>query len=139
MNDGTITIYNYHKNADKTENWQRTVINGVSYSFSHQKAVNSSGALVMTEVLTIIIPQDAPQAQYIDAKEYAKLSDTTGYFTINTAGNKDIVVCSEITQEITESYKITNLLTDYLKAGKVSAFSDNTDAPRLKHYKVVCI
>lgn len=139
MNDGTITLYNYHKSADKTEHWQRTVIHGVNYSFSNTKTVDSSGKVVYSPTLTVIIPQSAPQATYIDAKGYAKLTDTTGYFTVNTAGNKEVIVCGEVTQEITDTYKITNLLTDYLKAGKVSAFSDNTDFPRLKHYKVVCM
>lgn len=139
MNNGTITLYNYHKNADKTEHWQRTVIHGVNYSYSNTKTVDSSGKVVYTPTLTVVIPQNAPQATYMDAKGYAKLTDTTGYFTFNTAGNKEVIVCGEITQEITADYTITKLLTDYQKAGKLSAFSDNTDAPRLKHYKVVCV
>lgn len=139
MNNGTITLYNYHKNADKTETWRRTVIHGVNYSYSNTKTVDSTGKVVFTPTLTVIIPQNAPQATYIDAKGYAKLSNTEGYFTLNSAGNKDLIVCGEVTQEITSTYKVTNFLDDYQKAAKVASFSDNTDAPRLKHYKVVCM
>jgi hypothetical protein len=138
MNNQTITLYNYHKNADKSESYRRTVIHGVNYSFSNTKTVDSTGKVSYVPTLTVIIPQNAPQATYIDAKGYAKLTDTTGYFTFNTAGNKDVIVCGEVTREITSTYTVTNLQADYLKIGKIQAFSDNTDAPRLKHYKVVC-
>ena len=66
MNDKTITIFNYHA-ASKT--WHRTVIHGVSYRYGSERTVASSGAVVFTQLLTIIIPAEADTSgkTYIDA------------------------------------------------------------------------
>lgn len=139
MNNGTITLYNYHKNADKSESWRRTVIHGCSYYYSNTRTTDSAGKVHFIPTLNITIPQNAPQSQYVDAKTYSKLSNTEGYFTFDSANTKDVVVCGEITQELSSTYTITNLFTDYQKSAKISALFDNTDAPRLKHWKVVCM
>lgn len=139
MNDKTITIYN-RKKSSSDDTWQRTVIHGVDYSYRLEKTVSSNGAVVMTELLTVIIPitASANGREYIDAVQFSKLDDVSKYWTIDTSGNKDMIVCGEIDKEISEVYKITELKKDYQKVGVVSGFSDNTDARMLKHYKVVC-
>ena len=142
MNDKTITVYNYCRNSDKAEYWQRTVIYGVEYSYHLEKTVSSNGALVLTELLSVIIPAeaDASGKSYIDCVSYSGLLDGERgqYWTINPSCNKEIIVCGESDREITEEYKITDLKKDFQKAGTIAGFSDNTEGALLKHYKVVC-
>lgn len=141
MNDKTITIYNYFK-TEKVESWQKTVISGVDYRYITAKTVASDGKLVMTPLLTVIIPveADAEEKEYIDYLSYLKLSvdELGGYWTINPKCNKEIIVCGECDKEISEDYRISRLKEDVLKAGVISAFDDNTEGDLLKHYKVVC-
>lgn len=142
MNDQTITIYNHHKNADKTETWQRTVIKGVSCAYKMEKVVDSSGVIKFTQALSIIIPVTAiatDNRQYIDAVEYSKLTDTTDYWTADAKDNHDIVVGCECVQEVSNEYKISKFKTDYQKSGIVKGVNDNTYASFLKHYKVVVV
>ena len=139
MNDKTITIYNYHK---PSKTWHRTVIEGVSYRYNSEKTVSSAGAIVFAQLLNIIIPDDAQTSgkDYIDAAGYSELDTGQAgkYWTINPAGNQDVIVCGGINTEITDAYTITDLQRDYQKSGTVAAFSDNTDFDLLRHYKVVC-
>lgn len=139
MNDKTITIFNYHA-ASKT--WHRTVIHGVSYRYGAERTVASSGAVVFTQLLTIIIPVEADSGgkAYIDAVSYSGMrQDALGdFWTINPMKNQDVIVCGEVASEISDAYTITDLQKEFQKSGTVCSFSDNTDAPMLKHYKVVC-
>ena len=141
MNDKTITIYNYYK-AEKVESWQKTVISGADYHYTTAKTVASNGTLVMTPLLTVIVPVevDAEGKEYIDYLSYLRLpsDELDRYWTINPKCNKDIIVCGVCDKEITEDYRISRLKEDILKAGVVSAFDDNTEGDLLKHYKVVC-
>jgi len=141
MNDKTITIYNYHK-TDKVESWKRTVINGVENRKTTAKSVSSSGAIVMTPVINVVIPYnaDASGRKYIDYVEYLKLSesDVDKYWTVNPKCNKEVIVCGVCDKDICDTYKISQLKEDYYKAGIISAFDDNTEGDLLKHYKVVC-
>lgn len=142
MNDKTITVYNHHKNADKADVWQRTVIHGVEYSYHMEKTVSSNGAVVLTELFTVVIPvgADTNGRKYIDAVDYEKLPDNEviNYWTINSANNKDMIVGGISEKEIGTDYKVSALKKDFQKAGIVAGFSDNTDGAMLKHYKVVC-
>lgn len=141
MNDKTITIYNYHK-ADRKESWHRTVISGMEYHYSTEKAVSGQGAIVRSQVLTIIIPKEAETEgkNYIDAVNYGRLSkeDASQYWTINPSCNKDVIVCGAVTEEISDNYTIIDLKKDHQKSGIVSGFYDNADNDLLKHYKAVC-
>ena len=139
MNDQTITLYNYHA-VSKT--WHRTVINGVSYRYGSERTVSSSGAIVYTQLLTVIIPAEADTEgkDYIDAGAYSGLRQSAAddFWTINPMKNHDVIVCGEVNKKISDSCTITDLQRDYQKSGTVCSMSDNTDVPMLKHYKVVC-
>lgn len=140
MFDKTITLYNHFK-KNKTDFWQRTVINGCEYAYSMSKTVNQSGQVVLSEIITIRIPTnaDAQDRKYIDCMNFARQDDVSQYWTINPKNNLDFVVCGLCNQEITENYKVTQLSKDFLKTGTLKAFSDNTDKPMLRHYKVVAV
>lgn len=139
MNDQTITLYNYHA-ASKT--WHRTVIHGVSYRYGSERTVSSSGAIVFTQLLTVIIPVEADTEgkEYIDADAYSGMRQSAAddFWTINPMKNHDVIVCGEVNKKISDSYTITDLQRDYQKSGTVCSLSDNTDVPMLQHYKVVC-
>lgn len=142
MNDKTITVYNAHKNADKTETWNRTVIRGCEYKYSADKTVSGSGSIVFTQLLTAVIPVEADTEgkQYIDAVNYEKLPDdkTEKYFTFNSRNNHDVIVAGECEKEITKEYKITDLKNDNQKSGTIASLADNTEGTLLKHWKVIC-
>ena len=142
MNDKTITVYNAHKNVDKTEIWNRTVIRGCEYKYSADKTVSGSGSIVFTQLLTVVIPGEADTGgkQYIDAVGYEKLPDgeIEKYFTFNSRNNHDMIVAGECEKEISQSYKITDLQKDYQKSGTIVSLEDNTEGTMLKHWKVVC-
>ena len=142
MNDKTITVYNAHKNADKTETWNRTVIRGCEYKYSADKTVSSSGSIVFTQLLTAVIPVEADTEgkQYIDAVSYEKLPDdeVEKYFTFNSRNNHDMIVAGECEKEITKDYKITDLKNDTQKSGTIASLTDNTEGALLKHWKVIC-
>ena len=142
MNDKTITVYNAHKNADKTETWNRTVIRGCEYKYSADKTVSGSGSIVFTQLLTAVIPVEADTEgkQYIDAVSYEKLPDDEvgKYFTFNSRNNHDVIVAGECEKEITKEYKITDLKNDTQKSGTIASLTDNTEGALLKHWKVIC-
>ena len=142
MNDKIITVYNAHKNADKTETWSRTVIRGCEYKYSADKTVSGSGSIVFTQLLTAIIPTEADTEgkQYIDAVSYEKLPDDEvgRYFTFNSRNNHDVIVAGECEKEITKDYKITDLKNDTQKSGTIASLADNTEGTLLKHWKVIC-
>lgn len=142
MNDKTVTVYNAHKNADKTETWHRTVIRGCEYKYSADKTVSGSGSIVFTQLLTAVVPMEADTEgkQYIDAVSYEKLPDDEAgkYFTFNPRNNHDMIVAGECEKEITKDYKITDLKNDTQKSGTIASLSDNTEGALLKHWKVVC-
>lgn len=139
MNDKTITIFNYHA-ASKT--WHKTVIRGVSYRYGSERTVASSGAIVFTQLLTVIIPAEADTdgKEYIDAGAYSgmRVQAADDFWTINPIKNSDVIVCGEVKSVISDAYTITDLQKDFQKSGTVCSLSDNTDVPLLKHYKVVC-
>ncbi|MCM1159377.1 MAG: hypothetical protein NC300_11440 [Bacteroidales bacterium] len=141
MNDKTITIYNYHR-RDKTEAWYRTVISGVEYRYITEKTVNSSGTVIRTPVLTVVIPveADAGGKDYIDYVEYLKLSaeEVKDFWTVNPKDNSDVIICGICEKEIADGYRISELKKDFLKAGVIAGLNDNTEGEFLKHYKVVC-
>ena len=142
MNDKIITVYNAHKNADKTESWNRTVIRGCEYKYSADKTVSGSGSIVFTQLLTAVIPTEADTEgkQYIDAVSYEKLPDDEvgKYFTFNSRNNHDVIVAGECEKEITKDYKITDLKNDTQKSGTIASLADNTEGTLLKHWKVIC-
>lgn len=138
MNDKTVTIYNYHESKKA---WQRTIISGVEYFFKNEKTVTSSGQIVFTQLLTVVIPVEvivSDKRTYIPFTEYQQLEDISAHWTINPSCNKEVIVCGECDKEITDNYKITSLKANFIKSGIISAFDDNTDKQRLKHFKVVC-
>ena len=81
MNDKTITIFNYHA---KSKTWHKTVIRGVSYRYGSERTVASSGAIVFTQLLTVIIPAEADTYTITDLQKDFQKSGTVCSLSDNT-------------------------------------------------------
>lgn len=74
---------------------------------------------------------------YVEKQKFRLLGDTSNNWTLDETGNLDIIIQGEVTQEITEEYRLKNLKTDY-DCVTVAGVSDNRNRSMLKHIKVVC-
>lgn len=137
MNDNAITIFN-HKKAGKEDVWNKTILHGVSVVSGVEKTVSANGTVIRKQILTIVIPVNVWEKEYIDPMQYEKLEDVSSFFTLNPSNNSDFIVAGECEEEITEDYHVSDLKKDYAKCGIIAGVSDFTDTPRLKHFKVVC-
>lgn len=130
----TITIYN-HKEDDT---YQRTVMKGVQYSKKTEKTVTSDGKVNLGTVVNVTIPETVVcDRDYVEKQKFRLLGDTSNNWTLDEAGNLDIIIQGEVTQEITEEYRLKNLKADY-DCVTVASVSDNRNRSMLKHIKVVC-
>lgn len=130
----TITLYN-HKPDDT---YQRTVIKGVQYRRKVEKTVISDGKINLADVVTVTIPDTAEcNRQYACKKDFKNTKDTASYWTLDAGENLDIIIQGEISQEITEEYRLKHLKADY-DCVTVASVADNQNKDRLKHIKVVC-
>lgn len=114
----TITLY--HKSADS---YTRHVIYGVQWRqkverFMYQRG--QSGVFDIKTVTTVTIPAGVAGAE--------KISPAEG----------DVMVLGKGPQ-LTASYTIANLKADFPSYCTVRAVSDNTQRPRLKHWKVIAV
>ena len=134
-----MTVYNYIKNQDETETWQRNIIKGVQWSHSKTETTVSNGVITQNKVesITIDFKKDYGNAEYVDPVTFASLEDKTGYWTLNAKSKQDIIVLGETENEISKSYKIGTLQDDFQYSGTVKSVSDNRNRRMLKNMKVV--
>jgi hypothetical protein len=128
-----VTIYNYYKDG-----WQRTVVKGVQWTPSIVKTA-SNGKIDIADVVNITIPSTIQcDKAYMPYKEYSKLSasEVILYWTLNPSDNQDIMILGDIEVDITDTYKLKNLRTDY-EVHTVKSVKDNRLRARLKNIKVV--
>ncbi len=129
------TVYNHYvdNNVDK---WKRTVIKGVQWSHNKIETSVSNGTQTQTRVesVTIDFGRDYGNATYSAAKEFA--TSHNGW-TLNNKSKLDVMVLGEVTTEISASYPLDRLFTDYQYVGTVSSVSDNRNRDFLKTIKVV--
>lgn len=130
----TVTVYN-HLPDDR---YQRTVVKGVMVTGKTVKTVTADGKVKLAATVNITIPGSAVcERKYLPKHTFRKLSDTEGYWTLDDAGNLDVIVRGEVAAEITDEYRIKHLRADY-DCVTVAEVSDSRNKPRLKHIKVVC-
>lgn len=130
----TITVYNHLPN----DMYQRTVVRGVQYSRNTGKTVTGDGKVNLATTVDITIPVTAKaDRKYLDKQQFQQMENSSEYWTLDDAGNLDVIVYDECSQEITDDYRLKHLKSDY-GAVTVSAVKDNRNRPRLKHVRVVC-
>jgi len=135
MRDSTITIYNFHKATGK---YKRTVIHNVFFESGSIRTVDTTGKVVFTKTFTIQIPAEADTGsnEFISRVDFQKLSNVDNYWTLDELNAKDFIVYGECEMEVDSTHTYTNIKNDFEKCGYISAITDNTDAPLLKHWKV---
>lgn len=127
-----VTIYNrYFDKETRLDRYQRTVLYGVFWD--ERKAVNrlQSGFEDADEV-TIVIPfRVATDKKYVVPKEFEKLEDKAGYFTLQEG---DRVVKGAVDFEITG--KVSDLDKEYEAYTITSVDIKDFGSPHMRHWEV---
>lgn len=132
ITNSNITIYNrYFNSTTRLDSYQRTILQGVFWD--DKKAVNQiqSGLQDADEVLIIIPFSVNSDKQYISPKEFEKLEDRTGYFTLREG---DRVVRGAIDFEITG--KVSDLDKEYEAFTITSVDTKDFGSPHMRHWEV---
>lgn len=127
-----ITIYNrYFDKATRLDKYQRTVLKGVFWD--ERKAINrlQSGLEDADEVSIIIPIRVAIDKKYVPPKEFEKLPDKTGYFTLQEG---DRVVRGDIDFEITG--KVSDLDKEYEAFTITSVDTKDFGSLHMGHWEV---
>ncbi len=106
--DGTITLLNKLKRKDSTTNldvWYKTIIKNCVYKQDRISNVNGS-VVSMGQTFTILIPFTG---KYLPYREWKKLEDKTGYYTLS---EQDIIILDEVSEDVT-AQNITQIKNDY--------------------------
>nr|DAQ38489.1 MAG TPA: hypothetical protein [Caudoviricetes sp.] len=130
--NSNITIYNkYFDKATRTDKYQRTILYGVFWDC--KKAVNRiQSGLENADEAFIAIPFVVDSGKkYIVPKEFEKLDDKTGYFTLQEG---DRVVQGEIDFEVTG--KLSDLDKQYEAFTITSVDTKNFGSPHMRHWEV---
>lgn len=138
----TMTVYNYHRDSDtEKETWLRSVVKGVQWTHNKTEVVTSGNVQTETKVegITVDFQRGYGNKPYLPPAEFSKLTEeeAKACWTLNAKAGQDVMVLGESDKEISRSYKLSDLLSDYQYAVIVTAVSDNRNRPRLKHIKAV--
>lgn len=123
---GTETVTLYNRRETKDENgrtvvaWYRTVLAGCFWTLKRARIWDGT-AVVLTDEVTCRIPEDM---RYRSPADWDALTDAAGYFTLAPG---DIVVRGAVADEIGTSFKASDLIAKYKRAGvmTVNAAQDN--------------
>ena len=127
-----ITIYNrYFDKATRLDKYQRAILYGVFWD--ERKAVNRlQSGLEDADKVTIIIPFTViTDKKYAPPKEFEKLEDKTGYFTLQEG---DRVVKGAIDFEITG--KVSDLDKEYEAFTIISVDTKDFGSLHMRHWEV---
>lgn len=116
----TVTIFN--KRMDKeTAVWDKTVVNGVQWSDTDQKNENA-GRISVGHYVNITFPEG-----------------TYDGLILNAANEEDAIFYGEIDAVIEDikGHRITDIMKQYPKSGRIKSVNDNSNRDLLKNIKVV--
>lgn len=130
----TMTVYN----SIGENQWKRTVVNGVQWTDQELSVHTEKNARVkkMVKNITIDFNRNYGNAEYLEPKEFEKLDDKAGYWTLNAENGLDIVALGEITKELDMEYRPKHMRAD-MECATITAVSDYRNRSFLKHIKVV--
>lgn len=122
----TVTIYN----RDAQEHYHRTVISGVFWN-SSKGAVSRKTGVSSADGLQLIIPFDVAHAvEYIKPKDWLKLADKTGHWTLQP---KDVVILGDINYDVIKSSKELLQFDDVMTISNIDTKSFGSS---LDHWEV---
>jgi len=133
--DVTITVYNCHTSKDPNNRtvttWHRKILTGCSWRDSLKRTLVASAVVISNEVICRV-PKNAA---YISPAEWDKRVSVSGVFTFAPG---DIVVKGQVSDTISDTFKISDLITKYKRAGvmKILLVRVNTDIEQLAHYRL---
>lgn len=116
----TVTIFNKRMNGE-TAVWDKTVVNGVQWSDTDQKNENS-GRISVGHYVNITFPEG-----------------TYDGLILNAANEEDAIFYGEIDAVIEDikGHRITDIMKQYPKSGRIKSVNDNSNRDLLKNIKVV--
>ena len=116
----TVTIFN--KRMDKeTAVWDKTVVNGVQWS-DHDEKNENAGRVSVGHYANITFPEG-----------------TYDGLILNAANEEDAVFYGKIDAVIEDikGHRITDIMKQYPKSGRIKSVNDNSNRDFLKNIKVV--
>lgn len=116
----TVTIFN--KRMDKeTAVWDKTVVNGVQWS-DHDEKNENAGRVSVGHYANITFPEG-----------------TYDGLILNAANEEDAIFYGEIDAVIEDikGHRITDIMKQYPKSGRIKSVNDNSNRDFLKNIKVV--
>ena len=116
----TVTIFNKRMNGE-TAVWDKTIVNGVQWSDSDQKNENA-GRISVGHYVNITFPEG-----------------TYDGLILNAANEEDAIFYGEIDAVIEDikGHRITDIMKQYPKSGRIKSVNDNSNRDFLKNIKVV--
>lgn len=115
----TITIY--HKvEVNNVISWARTVVQGVQWT-DHEDKVNNDGKISVARYASVTFPEGTYESLELDPRN-----------------EEDVIVYGEITEVITGAigHRVSNILDNYTRSGRIKSVNNNANRPRLKNIKV---
>ena len=130
----TMTVYN----CIGENQWKRTVVKGVQWVRQEITVTTEKNAKVkkMVTAISIDFGRNYDNEQYVEPREFEKLEDKKGYWTLNAENGLDIVILGEITKELDMEYRPKHMRAD-MECATITAVSDYRNRSFLKHIKVV--
>ena len=116
----TITIFNKRMNKE-TAVWDKTVVNGVQWS-DHDEKNENAGRVSVGHYANITFPEG-----------------TYDGLILNAANEEDAIFYGEIDAVIEDikGHRITDIMKQYPKSGRIKSVNDNSNRDFLKNIKVV--
>ena len=116
----TVTIFNKRMNKE-TAVWDKTVVNGVQWSDTDQKNENG-GRISVGHYVNITFPEG-----------------TYDGLILNAANEEDAIFYGKIDAVIEDikGHRITDIMKQYPKSGRIKSVNDKSNRDFLKNIKVV--
>ena len=116
----TVTIFNKRMNGE-TAVWDKTVVNGVQWS-DHDEKNENAGRVSVGHYANITFPEG-----------------TYGGLILNAANEEDAIFYGKIDAVIEDikGHRITDIMKQYPKSGRIKSVNDNSNRDFLKNIKVV--
>ena len=116
----TVTIFNKRMNGE-TAVWDKTVVNGVQWS-DHDEKNENAGRVSVGHYVNITFPEG-----------------TYDGLILNAANEEDAIfygVIDAVIEDI-KGHRITDIMKQYPKSGRIKSVNDNSNRDFLKNIKVV--
>ena len=116
----TVTIFNKRMNGE-TAVWDKTVVSGVQWS-DHDEKNENAGRVSVGHYANITFPEG-----------------TYDGLILNAANEEDAIFYGEIDAVIEDikGHRITDIMKQYPKSGRIKSVNDNSNRDLLKNIKVV--